>query len=163
MVFAGGAAKLSSAAIELAGRSQLVLLAREFLYRECELAANFALDEQKYNELSKQYAQILDVVTDLARAEQKRAQAELQDALNKAAELNKGQDEEIARIIAHVTASDGSINRDALKKLLDSSKIDPSFKKSIQSRENILDLLEFLRAVPDSVTGALVAAIPKPE
>lgn len=51
---AGGAAKLTSAAFELAGRSQLVLLAREFLYRHCELAANFDPGSEHYAALAAQ-------------------------------------------------------------------------------------------------------------
>src|SRR5687768_2835086 len=111
---AGGAAKLSSAAIELAGRSQLVLLAREFLYRECELAANFSKDDVRYPVLAGQYEKILSVVVTLANAERDRAAAELLSVQIEAARLNEVQDQDIAKIAAHVTRADGSIDADAL-------------------------------------------------
>ena len=160
-VDAAGAAKLSSAAIELAGRSQIVLLTREFLYRECELAANFAPGSEGYEALAAQYRGILDVVIKLAEAEKSRAAAELISVQLEAARLNQAQDADIARVLAHVTKSDGSIDRDALKTLLDSAKIDPSFRKSIESRTSLADLVDYLQVVPDAVTQALAAAIPK--
>ncbi|HEX6102942.1 MAG TPA: hypothetical protein VF031_07850 [Alphaproteobacteria bacterium] len=158
---AGGAAKLSSAAIELAGRSQLVLLAREFLYRECELAANFSKDDARYTLLAGQYDKILGVVVTLANADRDRAAAELISAQIEAGKLNEVQDQDIAKIAAHVTRSDGSIDADALKALVAAAQIDPSFKQSIQSRTSLADLIEYLQLVPDQVTQALVTAIPK--
>ena len=160
-VDAGGAAKLSSAAIELAGRSQIVLLTREFLYRECELAANFEPGTPGYDALAEQYRGILDVVVKLADAEKSRAAAELIAIQVEAGRLNQAQDADIARVIAHVTASDGSIDRNALKTLLDTAKVDPSFRTSIQSRASLADLVDYLQIVPDAVTQALAAAIPK--
>ncbi|MCI0430632.1 MAG: hypothetical protein L0210_08850 [Rhodospirillales bacterium] len=158
---AGGAAKLSSAAIELAGRSQLVLLTREFLYRQCELAANFKPGTPEYNALSEQYRQVLEVVLRLADADKTRAAAELQAILNEAAALNKMQDAKIATILGVVTKADGTIDKDALKKLLDLAKIGPSVRKAIEGRTTIADLLEFLRDLPDADIEALVAALPK--
>ena len=158
---AGGAAKLSSAAIELAGRSQIVLLTREFLYRECELAANFEPGTPGYDALAEQYRGILDVVVKLAEAEKSRAAAELIAIQVEAGRLNQAQDADIARVIAHVTASDGSIDRNVLKTLLDTAKVDPSFRTSIQSRASLADLVDYLQIVPDAVTQALAAAIPK--
>jgi hypothetical protein len=160
-VDAGGAAKLSSAAIELAGRSQIVLLTREFLYRECELAANFEPGTPGYDALAEQYRGILDVVVKLADAEKSRAAAELIAIQVEAGRLNQAQDADIARVIAHVTASDGSIDRNALKTLLDTAKVDPSFRTSIESRASLADLVDYLQIVPDAVTQALAAAIPK--
>jgi hypothetical protein len=158
---AGGAAKLSSAAIELAGRSQIVLLTREFLYRECELAANFEPGTPGYDALAAQYRGILDVVVKLAEAEKSRAAAELIAIQVEAGRLNQAQDADIARVIAHVTASDGSIDRNALKTLLDTAEVDPSFRASIESRASLADLVDYLQIVPDAVTQALAAAIPK--
>ena len=157
---AGGAAKLTSAAIELAGRSQIVLLTREFLYRECELAANFDPSSDAYKQLAAQYKEVLDVVVRLADAEKSRAAAELISVQVEAARLNQTQDQDIAKIAAHVTRADGSIDSDALKALVGAAQIDPTFKQSIQSRTSLADLIEYLQLVPDQVTQALVAAIP---
>ena len=43
----------------------------------------------------------------------------------------------------------------------DSAKIDPSFRTSIESRNSLADLVEYLQVVPDAVTQALATAIPK--
>ena len=146
---AGGLAKFSSAAIELAGRSQLVLLTREFLYRERELAANFSPADKEYTTFKNQYASVLQVMVTLANAERARATAELLNTQLEAARLNWAQDEDIAKVLGHATRSDGSINQDALKKLLDTSNIDASFKSRIQSNATIADLLEYLQEPPN--------------
>jgi hypothetical protein len=157
---AGGAAKLSSAAIELAGRSQIVLLTREFLYRQCELAANFGPGSKQYDSLSKQYGDILNVVILLAKAEQQQAEAELQAVQVEARRLGILQTDRVNTIVAAVDNPDGSIDAGALKKILDAAKIDPSFKASIASRATAAELREYLEVVPDPVTEALVQAIP---
>ncbi len=158
---AGGAAKFSSAAIELAGRSQVVLLAREFLYRECELAANFDPKSEQYAKLSEQYANVLDVVVTLANAERDRAEAELRAVKNEARRLDELQATNINQVVAHVRKTDGSLDKDALQKLLDAAKIAPSVRKAIERRTTVADLLEFLRDLPDADIEALVAALPK--
>jgi hypothetical protein len=158
---AGGAAKLSSAAIELAGRSQLVLLAREFLYRECELAANFGPGSEQYRSAISQNEQILHVVLQLAEADIKRAAAEYQETLNKAAELNKTQDAKIAVIAAAVSKSDGSLDQEVLRKALAMTKLDDSVKNAVASRTTIPDLVDFLRQLPDAEVQALLDALSK--
>lgn len=157
---AGGVAKFSSAAIELAGRSQLVLLTREFLYRECELAANFAADPQKYKALSEQYEKVLKVVLALAEADRDKATKELLAVRIEAKKLNIIQDADIAKVVAHVGKADGSLDKDALKTLLAAAEIHPSFKQSIESRATVADLIDYLEIVPDEVTEALAAAVP---
>lgn len=65
-------------ALELAGRTQVVLLAREFLCRNCEARANGWLkDEQFYASQDKIITQIADMIkADKAKAETDKAKAE---------------------------------------------------------------------------------------
>lgn len=71
-VGAEASAKLSSEAIQLAGRSQLLLLARELLYRTCELSLNgvSGVDAQK------NYDQVVELIKHLGQAELKSAENE---------------------------------------------------------------------------------------
>ena len=60
--------------IQLAGRTQLVLLAREMLYRACELALNHDTDKNTAVELYKAAGEL---VKDLGQADKARAKADL--------------------------------------------------------------------------------------
>lgn len=89
-----------------------------------------------------------------------RAAAEETSAANEARRLNLIQDSDIAKISAHVTRTDGSLDKEALKKLLAAAQIHSSFKQSIESRATVADLIDYLELVPDEVTKALAAAVP---
>lgn len=67
--------ELSIKVVELAGRSQLVLLARELLYRTCELAANGKL---KPEQIVAQNNSIIALIARLGQADLTKAQADLQ-------------------------------------------------------------------------------------
>jgi hypothetical protein len=62
----------NTTALELAGRTQTVLLAREFLYRTCEAASNGLLDR---NEVKNAHSEILKQITDLVETDKKKAEA----------------------------------------------------------------------------------------
>ncbi|HXV24139.1 MAG TPA: hypothetical protein VED46_07760 [Alphaproteobacteria bacterium] len=155
---AGGAAKLSSAAIELAGRSQLVLLTREFLYRECELAANFAPGTPEYEALSKQYLEILKVVATLAEADRDRAAADLLEAQIAAAALEHDQESKIEMILGGVINPDGGVDRDRLSKLLAKAEIDPSIKDALLAETTREGLSRLLDDLSDQTIDAILAA-----
>ena len=140
-----------------------MLLAREFLYRQCELAANFSHDAVRYKELSEQQKLVLEAIGKLADADRTRAAAALLEVQTEAARLNLVQDADIAKVLAFVTAADGSLDRDAVKRLLDAAKLDPSFRSSIETRTTLADLQDYLQAVPDSVSRALAGAVPQKE
>ncbi|BCS53133.1 hypothetical protein [Geobacter sp. SVR] len=62
--------ELNSKAVELAGRTQLVLLAREMLFRACELSINGSGS----SELSKQiFEKVVDVIGEIAKTDQTKA------------------------------------------------------------------------------------------
>lgn len=155
---AGGAAKLSSAAIELAGRSQLVLLTREFLYRECELAANFAPGTPEYEALSKQYLEILRVVATLAEADRDRAAAELLQAQIAADALERDQESKIEMILKGVIKADGGVDQDQLSKLLAKAEIDPSIKNALLAETTREGLSRLLDDLSDQTIDAILAA-----
>lgn len=67
---ATAAAKLASKVVELSGRTQLVLLARDVLFRVCEMGA----DEQTSVAL---FNRVVDMIERLARADQDKAAADL--------------------------------------------------------------------------------------
>jgi hypothetical protein len=70
--------ELANNAVELAGRTQLVMLAREAMYRACEIAINSPANDQIALDL---YQGALAFLETIAEAEQTKAQAALQSAL----------------------------------------------------------------------------------
>ena len=152
---AGGTAKLSSAAIELAGRSQLVLLAREFLYRECELAANFSHDDARYTVLAAQYEKILDVVRTLANAERDKAAAELIEARLAAEALEATLATKIDGILTAVSNADGTLDRAKLTALIGKARVSDSVKAAVLDETT----REGLRALLDNMSKATIDAI----
>jgi hypothetical protein len=157
---AGGAAKLSSAAIELAGRSQLVLLTREFLYRECELAANFAPGSDPYKALAEQYAKVLDVVVTLAQADKAQAQKELIEIALAANNAEVAQEAKIGLIADAVVKPDGSIDPEKLRKLLEKAPISQSVKDVLLTETTRQGLTMRLDDLGDATINALLAARP---
>lgn len=155
---AGGTAKLSSAAIELAGRSQLVLLAREFLYRECELAANFSKDDVRYPVLAGQYAKVLEVVQTLANAERDKAAAELIEARLAADALERTLAAKIDTIVAAVSAPTGGLDRAKLTQLAAKAKVSDSVKAAILDETTPEGLRALLDNLGKATIDALVAA-----
>lgn len=65
---------------EMAGRSSAVLLARELMYRLCELSLNFKPGDPAYELAAKQYKEVSDVIRDIATAERLQASAQKNDA-----------------------------------------------------------------------------------
>ncbi|EIM31788.1 hypothetical protein LepocDRAFT_00005300 [Leptothrix ochracea L12] len=61
----------STAALELAGRTQTVLLAREFLYRTCEAASNGWIKDEA---VARAHESILKNITDLIDTDKKKAE-----------------------------------------------------------------------------------------
>ncbi len=155
---AGGAAKLTSAAFELAGRSQLVLLAREFLYRECELAANFAPGTTPYEKLAEQYAKILDVVVALANADKAQAEKELIETALAARNQEVVQEIKIGLILQSVAKADGSIDRDKLTKLLEKAGISQSVKDTLLAESTRDGLTRRLDDLGDVTINSILSA-----
>lgn len=72
-----GGSEASTTALELAGRTQIVLLAREFIYSNCNARANGWISNADFNtSQSKIVAQISEMIkTDTTRAETEKATA----------------------------------------------------------------------------------------
>jgi DNA-binding GntR family transcriptional regulator len=66
--------ELQAKVVQLAGRSQLVVLAREMLYRACELSIN---NPGGSDQAIKLYTEVAQLVRDLAAAEKAQAAADL--------------------------------------------------------------------------------------
>jgi hypothetical protein len=71
---AGVVSELSSKVVQLAGRTELLLIAREMMYRACELCVNNPTDP---NNALKLYDKVAELITTLADADEKLAEAEL--------------------------------------------------------------------------------------
>jgi hypothetical protein len=155
---AGGVAKLSSAAIELAGRSQLVLLTREFLYRDCELAANFAPSSPEYAALGAQYGKVLDVVLKLAEADRDRAAKELLEAQITANALEQVQETKIDTFVKGVVKADDSVDRDKLAKVLDKAQVNQTIKDALLAETTRKGLVRLLDDLSDRTIDALLTA-----
>lgn len=72
-ISAEASANLSSSAIELAGRSQTVLLARELLYRACEMHLNGVLQA---SDVKDNFAAVIELIGELGEATVEAASAE---------------------------------------------------------------------------------------
>ena len=155
---AGGVAKLSSAAIELAGRSQLVLLTREFLYRDCELAANFGPGTTEYTALGAQYGKVLDVVLRLAEAERDRAAKELLEAQITATALEQTQEAKIDTFLKSVIKSDDSVDHDKLAKVLEKAQVSQTVKNALLAQTTREGLRRMLDTLSDKTLDAILAA-----
>jgi len=73
---------LTVKAIELAGRIQLLLIAREMLYRACEMSVNHPT---KVSDAMEMYKIVVQLIKDLGQAEKTQAEANLK---KREAELN---------------------------------------------------------------------------
>ena len=81
--------ELNVTAAELAGRTQLVLLARELLYRICELSINYPDDQAGLEKATKLYGEVLNVLKDLGEADRAKAVTSEAEAVNEVAEQIK--------------------------------------------------------------------------
>lgn len=76
--------EISTKIIELAGRTELLLLTRELLYRVCELEGNRNIDSNAAEEL---YSRVMDLVLEIAAADKTQAEANLKETNLKQLEL----------------------------------------------------------------------------
>lgn len=68
--------ELGTKVVQLAGRTELILLAREMLYRACELTLNYP-DTGSFQQALNMYMRVADLVEDLGRADRALAEAEV--------------------------------------------------------------------------------------
>lgn len=73
-------AELKTKVIELAGRTELLLVAREMLYRACELSINHDITPTQLTDI---YNSVSNLIMNLARAEETQAEANLNTSRSK--------------------------------------------------------------------------------
>lgn len=127
--------ELSASVVQLAGRTQLVLLAREMLYRACELTLNHPGPESDKQAL-EMYRIVAGLVKDLGEADRVHAEAELLKA-------SYADDSTSLCIESWRKASPG--NSDALKLWLSKDPDQPSIPVFIHGKEYAAKRSAFLR------------------
>ena len=152
---AGGelSAKITADVVQLAGRSQLLSLAREMLYRACELSNNSKIPPE---ESVKLYQAVVDLVRDLGEAEKDLAAAERLRAV-KAIE---GRSSKIDVIVAKVSGADGAVRTADLTRLIERSG-DPTvtgMKSALAAQTTAADLRSVLISLGDNVVDPLFNA-----
>lgn len=122
---AGVAAKLTADVVQLAGRTQLVLVARDMLYSLCVLTLNHEVAQKDLSLINAMYSEVAAVIITLAQADKKRAEAAAAKAQIDLTEIRKEidkQDKMIGRIVHHVTNKKGEIISENLKALVEGAK-----------------------------------------
>jgi hypothetical protein len=103
---AEAAAKVTTEAIQLAGRTQLVLVARDMLYSLCSVSRNNDFTPEQVKDI---YSEIANVITVLANADQKNAQARYQEAQNRAKAFVEVESSKVDKIVAFLSDSSGKL------------------------------------------------------
>lgn len=120
---------------ELAGRSAAVLLARELLYRLCELGLNFDPSEKAYQAASKNYLKVIDTIQTIADTEKFKAQAEkatAEAAVLEVAAINQLASEQRNLSIGHATKIMSIVTKTENGKCsIIPEKLDATFKDKI--------------------------------
>jgi len=135
-----------------------VLLTREFLYRECELAANFGPGTTEYNALGAQYQRVLDVVLKLADADRDRAAKELLEAQITANAQEQAQEAKIDAFLKDLIKADGSVDHDKLAKLLEKAQVSQTVKNALLAQTRREGLKRLLDDLGDPALNAILAA-----
>lgn len=156
--------EVSSKVVELAGRTQLILLARELLYRACELSLN--QPDVSSQEIINMYAAVVQLVKDLgtsdliaAQADQTVAEAALIEARAKAEIIIGTRKTRIDAIVSHVSKADKSIDKDKLKALLDKAASAALVRDFIEGATDADDLSSRLQDVSSKTLGDIAAGI----
>jgi len=112
-------ASTAATAVQLAGRSELVLLVRELLYRLCEMSLNHKTESKMYKEIAGQYQDVINLIVMFARTDQAYAEKELVDAQARAGVIVNERSTNIGKIIKHLLSDDGSLDKKNLEDLED--------------------------------------------
>lgn len=152
---AGGelSAKITADVVQLAGRSQLLSLAREMLFRACELSNNSQIPPE---ESVKLYNAVIQLVTDLSGAEKDRATAERLRVV----EAVNDRRTKVDFIGDKVSGPGGGLDSGKLGALIDKTR-DPNvtgFKSLLVSFGNVTELKDFLLSQGSEVVDPLFRA-----
>ncbi len=152
---AEAAARVTSDAIQLAGRTQIVLVARELLYSLCSVSRNNKLTPEQIQHI---YVEVTRVITALAEAEKTSAQARYQETLNQAHAVVQKEAEKVDSITTFLTGGSGVVIKTKLEELL--SKVDkgsgPKLDDWTKNRlRRVPDAAEMRRVLLDVTPGAI--------
>lgn len=133
--------KIETKINELSGRSEVILLTRELLYRQCELFANGALTDQQ---ISENFPRIVEAVVALAEAEQQKAKAQLLEVSQTAITRELADDTLVNTIVDCVSGSDGKVSASILQKLIDASPAAQGFAERLKQKTTRKALADYL-------------------
>jgi len=164
---AEAAAKVTTEAMALAGRTQLVLIAREMLYSLCTVSQNTNLDKESVQAI---YLEVANVIKELAIADRKNADRRLLEVYQKAQDVVMAENSKVDRILEFVApngvlekSSDGKLTRlEALFTKLDAGsgqKVDEAAKTRLRAAKSAEDLRRILTDIVDRAIEPLFAAI----
>lgn len=148
--------KIENKITELSGRSEVILLTRELLYRQCELFANGALSEAQ---IQQSFPDIVKAVVALAQAEKEKASAQLIESSETAIKQELADSALVRTIVDCVSKGDGTIDQVVLDNLLKDAPAAAGFAtpmKSKMSRANLSGYLD--KFVSDSAKVDLAKA-----
>lgn len=163
---AEAAAQVTTEAMALAGRTQLVLIAREMLYSLCTVSQNTDLDKDKVQAI---YLEVANVVKQLAAAERANADRRLLEIRKQAADIVLAEDAKVDRIM-EVVAPGGVLEKSAdgklpgLETLLakvdtgDGPKLRDNQKARLRAAKDAADLRRILTDIVNTAIDPLFAA-----
>lgn len=149
--------EISSKIVQLAGRTQLVLLARELLYRSCELSLN--RPDVPAKDVIKMFDGVVKLVGDLGAADRAVAETQLLEAQVKAKKIIAIRQTHVDAIVSHVSKADKSIDKDKLKALLDKADGAKFVREFIEEATDADDLSGRLRDVSPKTLEEIAAGI----
>jgi hypothetical protein len=162
---AGLTGSASSQDMELSGRTQLILLARELLFRSCEMAMNYP-DGKLPDSVKDQYSKILELISNLSQAELKDAQARNLEAQVDLAKLIGSKQVETNKIIDNfIDSKTNSFDNTAWQTYVDKntdSKIE-NYKDALKAHTTKDALSKYLLGLPKEVLDAIYADINTPQ
>jgi hypothetical protein len=161
---AEAAAKVTTEAIQLAGRTQLVLVARDMLYSLCSVSRNNRFSPEQVKEI---YSQIAQVLTVLATADETNANARYQEARNQAKAFVEDKTFKVNKIVAFLSDQSGNLIKGKLEELF--TKIDQGvgtkpndvIKNRLRRATNAADMKEVLLDITPNAINPLYDALPK--
>lgn len=164
---AEAAAKVTSEAMALAGRTQLVLIAREMLYSLCTVSQNTNLEKDKVQAI---YLEVANVIKQLAAADRATADRKLLEVYKQAEEIVKAEETRVDVIVESVApggklerGSDGKITKlETLFARIDAGagpKLDDAAKNRLRAAKDAADLRHILTDIVDRAIDPLFAAV----
>ena len=164
---AEAAAKVTTEALALAGRTQLVLVAREMLYSLCVVSANSGLAPDKVEGI---YLQVADVIKELAKADRADAERRFIELYERAQSAVQVERSKVDRIVEFVApggvlerGSDGKLTKlEALLSKIDAGtgpKVDDPAKARLRAVKSAAELRRVLNDVVDRAVEPLFNAI----